>query len=108
MLGPLNIVLEDFGVSPRNGFLPDELPLRRLSLYYSAWEDIVARLPSLLQRKSLRGVVDRLPLLSTSELLSESQWQRAYVLLSFLAHGYIWGGDRPSEVSVYNDLVELC
>ncbi|KAE8444203.1 hypothetical protein EG329_000800 [Mollisiaceae sp. DMI_Dod_QoI] len=98
MLGPLNINLADFSVSPRNGFLPDEVPLIRLSdPYYLEWESIVGRLPLLLQTKSLRVSVDRMQLLSTSHLVSEPGWRRAYLLLSFMTHAYIWEAGGPSE-----------
>lgn len=48
--------------------------------------------------KRLRGVVDRLPVLSTEFLLTEPEWQRAYVVLSFMVHAYIWGGETPSDI----------
>jgi len=58
MLGPLNIVLEDYGVSIRNGFLPDEIPLQKLSdTYYSEWEEVVANLPLNLEQKTIRSKV---------------------------------------------------
>lgn len=99
MLGPLNINLEDFGVSPRNGFLPAQLPLWRLpNTYYESWEQIVCQLHSLLKSNRLRQEVDLLSILSTSRLETESEWQRAYLLLSFMTHAYIWGGETPSEV----------
>jgi indoleamine 2,3-dioxygenase len=98
MLGPLNIVLEDFGVSLQNGFLPDDMPLWQLpNSYYESWESIVGQIPSLLRTKRLRTEVDSLPVLSPSKLEAENEWQRAYLLLSFMTHAYIWGGDRPSE-----------
>jgi hypothetical protein len=94
--------MAEFGVSPRHGFLPDELPLRRLSdPYYSSWEDIIGCLPDLLKRKTLRSRVNTLPVLSTSHLQNLREWQRAYQVLSFLTHGYIWNsaeGGGPSEV----------
>ncbi|KAI5867389.1 indoleamine 2,3-dioxygenase [Durotheca rogersii] len=82
-----------------NGFLPAKEPLRRLSSsYYAPWESTVEDLPSLLREGTLRKAVDDLETLSTSKLRSEEEWRRAYVVLSFLAHGYIWGGEKPSEV----------
>ena len=101
MLGPRKVVLEDFGVSPANGFLPEELPLKKLShRYYCCWESIVRCLPILLQTKQLREEIDQLAILSPSRLRSEREWQRAYLLLSFMAHAYIWEGNFPSQVSV--------
>lgn len=100
MLGPLNVNLAEFGVSTRNGFLPDQPPLRELSnQYYESWEIVLSQLPTLLKTSSLRSEVDQLPVLSTSHLISESEWQRAYLILSFFTHSYIWEAGGPSQVS---------
>lgn len=97
MLPPIP-VLADYGISPTRGFLPDVLPLTRLpDPYYNKWEAIAANLQGLILSKRLRGVVDRLPVLSTVGLEHDAEWRRAYVLLCFIAHAYIWGGDSPSE-----------
>jgi indoleamine 2,3-dioxygenase len=93
-----DIVLDDFGISARTGFLPDEPPLRKLNPYYKEWEDLVREVPTLLRSKMFTVRAERLTVLSISRLLSEREWQRAYVLLSFLTHSYIWGGQRPAEV----------
>ncbi|KAH6682581.1 indoleamine 2,3-dioxygenase-like protein [Halenospora varia] len=90
--------LGDYGISPEYGFLPSRLPLERLpDPYYNKWESIVSNLQGLILSKRLRGVIDRLPILSTAGLEHDSEWRRAYSLLCFMAHGYIWGGDSPSE-----------
>ncbi|KAH6690286.1 indoleamine 2,3-dioxygenase [Plectosphaerella plurivora] len=90
--------LADYGISPTHGFLPDVLPLARLpDPYYNKWEAIAANLQALVLSRRLRGVVDRLPVLSTVGLEHEAEWRRAYSLLCFMAHGYIWGGDEPCE-----------
>ena len=92
--------LEDYDVSPEFGFLPAELPLDILpDPYYNRWEAVVANLQALLLSKRLRGVVERIPILSTSRLHDASEWRRAYMLLSFMTHGYIWGGEHPQEVN---------
>ncbi|KAH6617516.1 Indoleamine 2,3-dioxygenase [Chaetomium tenue] len=91
-------VLADYGISPAHGFLPNVLPLTRLpDPYYNKWEAIVANLQGLILSRRLRGVVDRLPVLSTIGLEHDAEWRRAYMLLCFMAHGYIWGGDSPSD-----------
>jgi len=91
-------VLADYGISPAHGFLPSVLPLTRLpDPYYNKWEAIVANLQGLILSRRLRGVVDRLPVLSTIGLEHDAEWRRAYMLLCFMAHGYIWGGDSPSD-----------
>ncbi|KAL2149014.1 hypothetical protein VTH82DRAFT_1700 [Thermothelomyces myriococcoides] len=97
MLPPIP-VLADYGISPTYGFLPDVLPLTRLpDPYYNKWEAIVANLQGLILSKRLRGVIDRLPVLSTIGLEHEAEWRRAYSILCFMAHGYVWGGDSPSD-----------
>lgn len=90
---------QDYGLSTNHGFLPDEDPLDHLSSsYYTPWEAIAGDLPALSRTKRIRRVVDDLPLLDTTELKGEAEWRRAYVILGFLTHAYIWGGDEPSEV----------
>lgn len=92
-------LLRRYGISAKNGFLSDIAPLRRLSdAYYTPWEAIVAQLPDLLANTEARSRIDGLPVLTTARLRLEAEWRRAYVLLGFLAHAYIWGGERPSEV----------
>lgn len=101
MLPPSSTHLSEFDISSRNGFLPDQPPLQMLDdTYYASWEAIVEDLPALLNSSSLRKHVDQLPILSTSRLGSEREWQRAYLILSFLTHAYIWEAPGPSEVSV--------
>lgn len=98
MLPPLP-KLSKYGISPEYGFLPADLPLERLpDPYYNKWEAINANLQGLILSKRLRGVIDRLPVLSTAGLEHDSEWRRAYSLLCFMAHSYIWGGDNPEEV----------
>ncbi|EGO57265.1 hypothetical protein NEUTE1DRAFT_42344 [Neurospora tetrasperma FGSC 2508] len=83
-----------------NGFLPEGPPLEVLpDEYYAPWEDLIRRLPETLDAGTFRAEVDRLPVLQTERLMKEEEWRRAYVVLCFFAHGYIWGGSRPSEVS---------
>ncbi|KAI7554426.1 indoleamine 2,3-dioxygenase subfamily, partial [Hortaea werneckii] len=89
---------EDYDVSPENGFLSAEPPLQSLpNEYYQPWEYVVKNLQGLILSKRLRQVVDRMPILSTDKLEDEAQWRRAYSTLAFIAHAYIWSGDRPHE-----------
>ncbi|KAI1427112.1 Indoleamine 2,3-dioxygenase [Xylaria sp. FL1777] len=82
-----------------NGFLPIKQPLNRLpDSYYQPWEEIMDELPVLLKGKTIRKIVDNLEVLKTARLDTESEWQRAYVILCFLSHAYIWGGNIPSEI----------
>ncbi|KAM3419103.1 Indoleamine 2,3-dioxygenase [Cercospora zeina] len=89
---------EDYAVSRDNGFLPTEAPLERLpGSYYESWEYIMKNLQALILSKRLRETVEKMPLLSTERLVGDAQWQRAYSVLAFITHAYIWGSDMPSE-----------
>ncbi|EXJ77131.1 indoleamine 2,3-dioxygenase [Capronia epimyces CBS 606.96] len=102
----------DYGVSPDRGFLPSENPLQCLPhQVYDRWERIMNNFQSLLLSKRLRTVIDRLPVLPAVHLETEAEWQRAYTVLTFMAHGYIWGGEKPSErlpPSITYPLLQVC
>ncbi|KAI1821493.1 indoleamine 2,3-dioxygenase [Xylaria intraflava] len=105
-------LLSDYGISPTHGFLPDVLPATRLpDPYYNKWEAIASNLQGLILSKRLRGVIDRLPVLSTIGLEDDTEWRRAYMLLTFFSHGYIWGGDAPCDrvpPSISVPLLSIC
>ncbi|OTB02841.1 hypothetical protein M426DRAFT_61448 [Hypoxylon sp. CI-4A] len=91
-------LLQDYAIS-RNGFLPQQEPSKRLTdPYYMPWESALDSLPLLIRERSVRTVVDEMSILTTCKLQTEEEWRRAYVVLSFLAHAYIWGGEEASEI----------
>jgi len=55
-------------------------------------------LPSYLEVRTLRDHIDRLPTLSLDHLKTEAEQRRAYLILTFFVHAYVWGGDVPAEV----------
>ncbi|KAK5124998.1 hypothetical protein LTR85_001188 [Meristemomyces frigidus] len=92
------VLLKTFGITA-NAFLPSIAPLQLLpDEYYASWELLVHNLPALIRDGTLRDEVQTLDVLSTDRLLSEAEWRRAYVVLAFLAQGYIWGGDVPAQI----------
>ncbi|KAL6800066.1 indoleamine 2,3-dioxygenase [Trichoderma sp. SZMC 28012] len=83
----------------QNAFLPQEKPCRQLSdKYYEPWEAIAVQLPTLIENREMRDSINRLSILSTDGLSTEPEWRRAYVMLAYMAHAYIWAGDNPEEV----------
>lgn len=97
---PLQIPeLEEYAISPTSGFLPPPTapPLRALPTYYAPWDSLAASLPDLLATNTLRARVHDLPLLSTANLHSSREFQRAFVVLGFLVHGYVWCGTLTGE-----------
>ncbi|QKX56955.1 uncharacterized protein TRUGW13939_04063 [Talaromyces rugulosus] len=111
MLPPIP-VLEDYGINPEHGFLPPDLPLESLpDPYYAKWESIVNNIQPLILSRRVRSTIDRLPVLSTSFLHTEAEWRRAYVVLTFMLHAYVWGGDIPEELippPISAPLLEVC
>jgi len=93
--------LSEFAMSADRGFLPPKSPLTVLpDPYYASWEAIISELSTSLEEGRFREQIDTLPVLSASKLYSEPEWQRAYAILAFFTHSYIWGGETPSEVSL--------
>ena len=94
--------LEKYGLSGKSGFLPSDPPVEKLSNpYYKPWEKMVGNLPALIRSGRVRDEVEKLPVLSLSRLkeyTDEGELRRAYSLLSFITHAYIWGGEKPQEV----------
>ena len=84
--------LQDFDISEDTGFVPSSPPLTSLPEYFSRWEALVKNLPALIRERRIRDEVHALPPLEFSgeTLTSEREWQRAYVLVTFLAQAYIW------------------
>lgn len=100
MLQTLDILVDKYAISLETGFLPNPLPLQKLAEpYYAPWEDLASTLAATIQAGTLRQTIDDLPVLSTKRLKGEAEWRRAYVILAFLMHAYIWGGEKPREVS---------
>ncbi|KAJ8101397.1 Indoleamine 2,3-dioxygenase [Lipomyces tetrasporus] len=103
----------DYDVSLETGFVAEALPLARLpDPYYDAWEATAANLHFLVMTRQFRSVVDSpsFPVLSVSRLRSVAERQRAYSILGFMAHAYIWAGPSASEElpdAIARPLVEL-
>lgn len=92
-------VPEEYGISADYGFVSYDASLVTLNPEHIRWEDITSEFQQLLRRKFLRKSIDRLPVLNTSNLITKGEWRRAYVLLVFMLHGYVWEGSSPEEVS---------
>ncbi|EED19669.1 Indoleamine 2,3-dioxygenase subfamily [Talaromyces stipitatus ATCC 10500] len=111
MLAPIP-VLSDYDIDPQRGFLPPELPLTSLpDPYYAKWETVIDKVQALILSGRIRSTVQRLPVLSTAYLHTEAEWQRAYVVLTFMLHAYVWGGDVPEEIippPISVPLLEVC
>jgi indoleamine 2,3-dioxygenase len=84
--------VDTYCISPHLGFLSDNPPLRSFTKsQYAPWDELIANLPRLISSHSLRRTVDdTLPYIDPSDLSTELENQRAYVVLGFLIHAYVW------------------
>ncbi|ORY57431.1 Indoleamine 2,3-dioxygenase [Pseudomassariella vexata] len=89
-----------------NGFLPADAPLSVLpSDHYQPWEQVIQQLPVLLSNGTLRERIEALPVLSTEYLSALAEWRRAYVIMAFFTHAYVWAGPKaaanlPASISI--------
>lgn len=101
MLSSPDFSLSNYGFS-RNGFLPGDAPLQCLpDAYYAPWEDVARGLTASIRSGTIREAIESLPLLSTINLRTEAEWRRAYVVLAYFTHAYVWGGQVPRDVSLH-------
>ncbi|KAK1838302.1 indoleamine-dioxygenase [Colletotrichum chrysophilum] len=90
---PSHVPLEDDGY-----FLPPAASAKGFaSPIYQPWETLASRLPALIESRELQMEVQKLPVLSTGSLCSDLEWREAYVVLCFLANGYIWASSLPVD-----------
>ena len=83
--------LNKYKIAASRGFLPSPDPVVSLPKVFDPWEHTAVRLSELLRKDSLRHEVSRLQQkFPVSELKSEGEWWRAFCLLAFVSHGYVW------------------
>ena len=85
-----------FEISHERGYLPLQDPLKRLPKAFDAWESVAQLLPKLLASDQLRRMMAELPPFPVEAISDSRQRERAMVLLSYLGHAYVWGGDQPA------------
>lgn len=93
------ISLEKYGISPDNGFLSTHPPLQSFSdPYYAPWDQIATNLHQLIQSEKLEQAVHDLQPLDPHHLDTDVNLQRAYTVLAFLIHGFVWSSSPPRVV----------
>jgi indoleamine 2,3-dioxygenase len=87
--------LGSYGIDRQTGFVPAVEPLRRLPAAFDLWEEIIADMSSLIRTRQLRPRLVRLPLIDIAELADERARERAMLILTMFANGWVWGGSEP-------------
>lgn len=84
---PMTIQLADYGISSKNGFLP-ERPVNSMPVYNHEWHDLAANLPKALATGKLKQMINALP-----EFVEDVKTpvEVSMRTLSYLGHAYLWG-----------------
>ncbi|KAB2383680.1 PrnB family protein [Actinomadura montaniterrae] len=92
------IRLADYDLDDELGFLPGTDPLRSLPTEYAEWDEIGAALPKHLVMGRGRDLLRDVPQLDIAGLRTTAELERAMLLLSYFAHGYLNDTDPPAQV----------
>jgi indoleamine 2,3-dioxygenase len=84
-------------IDAERGFLPLQDPLTRLPRLFDEWEIVALSLPKLFASDHLRRTFEQLPPFPIEAIGNDPERERAMVLLSYLGHAYVWGGDKPAQ-----------
>ena len=94
----------DKNFSLTNGFLPATDPVSSLPQELLAYEQIAKQLPKLLSNTTIRPLIDALPPFDLTVLDTLAQHERAMMILSFIAHAYVWADGANPATSLPKNL----
>lgn len=100
--------LSSYRIDRSSGFVPAVEPLRRLPQVFDAWEEIIPDMSALIRAQRLRPRLGQLPLLDISILSEERKQERAMLILTIFANGWVWSGREPSLRIPSQIAVPLC
>ena len=91
----ISSLLSAFDVDIRHGFIPTQDPLASLPVTskFGPWEVLMLDLTRRLHAHNIRAPIHALPSITIlpSDLPSKPEQQRAQLVLSMLAHAFVWG-----------------
>ncbi|KAM6915934.1 indoleamine 2,3-dioxygenase 2-like [Xenentodon cancila] len=95
----LHADLDAFDISEALGFILEE-PLTHLPDYYQVWLDLANNLTHLIESRTLRDLVHKMPVLSPHLLSNHRELRLAHLVLGFISMGYVWqeGQHAPAQI----------
>ncbi len=100
--------LATYGIDARTGFVPAVDPLISLPPAFAAWDRIVGLLGPLLRSHRLRDAIRAMPELEFGPEHPALAQERALMVLTMLANGWVWSGPAP-ELRIPRNLARpLC
>jgi len=100
--------LAAYDIDQHRGFVPAHDPLARLPGRFDAWEALIPEMSALIRTRRLRDALAALPTLSTDNLATEAERERALLLLTVFANGWVWSGQGPDLQIPAPVAVPLC
>jgi indoleamine 2,3-dioxygenase len=100
--------LAEYEIDPATGFVPPVEPLAEFDDRFADFEEIVPVLSAHIRACTLRSALAKLPPFPVSALSTTAQRERALLLLTVFANGWVWGGDEPELTIPRNIAVPLC
>ncbi|AMW05994.1 hypothetical protein [Gemmatimonas phototrophica] len=100
--------LSHYHVHPVTGFVPPVPLPHHLPASYAVWDALVPEMSALIRARRLRAALRALPMLDIGELVLEGDRERALLLLTHFANGYVWSGDSADLQLPATVAVPLC
>ncbi len=97
-------LLKNYDISV-NGFLPENPPLEKLPDDYAELDVIAYNLATLNKKGEIRETIDNLSVYDMSKLSTLQEFQRAYSILSLIAHSYIWASGYDTVPSILPEAI---
>jgi len=84
--------MEAYNIHKDRGLLPSPNPIQSLPSPYLIWDDLGTKLPKILigGHQHVRKTLSAMPVLGIEQLVTTAHLERAMVVLSYLAHAYVW------------------
>lgn len=80
-----------------HGFLPNTDPIRELPSAFSDWEAAALSIPKLLMTENPRAHFSSLSDFPIDQLSTHEHYERAMLILSYIAHAYVWWNESPTS-----------
>lgn len=93
----MDTLLNNFDISPVNGFLPNE-PVPKLGAPFERWENLAANLATENKNHTIRTTVDSMNPFPFDQLTTSQEFRRAYTILTMIMHSYIFNQKPPVNI----------
>jgi indoleamine 2,3-dioxygenase len=98
MQSPFQLKTSQDAFDLSHGFLPNLDPQQHLPDVCHDWEAVAYNMPKLIDKPSLRSILEELEPFPIDSLENGHDLERAMAILSYLGHSYVWAaGQQPAQ-----------